>query len=390
MKFKLLCIGAALSFLYMFSAETKENYSGLSATVPNANSSDSDNQKLQNPLINTSPAVLPSRLNYLQYPQNQEEAIQTTSDTLELSESEETLSPNSPKTEEENTRYHKVAQNSPYSSEYEQAIYEGPFKGILNSSDSRELQSTNNNQSDSVNIQLAEALKNVEVLENELEEAIADKEDALMRLDIKRMELEELDSKLKYVNEVLREYDDYLAEKEAEFNRLAGELKNKKNADKSTQTEQVNTAESVVQTDSVLSKTNNNYKKYQYYADPSSIPDNLFANERALHLNGEQFGKHLKTLLKAKKVSNAGIRDLYGDLYNVDMKKSVSTKNIDMLTNSIGKMLYANPSKRSVNVYLQLLKAIIFALGNNNKQNAGLLPIAQALGREMLLADKVL
>ena len=47
MKFKLLCIGAALSFLYMFSAETKENYSGLSATVPNANSSDSDNQKLQ-------------------------------------------------------------------------------------------------------------------------------------------------------------------------------------------------------------------------------------------------------------------------------------------------------------------------------------------------------
>ena len=225
MKFKLLCIGAALSFLYMFSAETKENYSGLSATVPNANSSDSDNQKLQNPLINTSPAVLPSRLNYLQYPQNQEEAIQTTSDTLELSESEETLSPNSPKTEEENTRYHKVAQNSPYSSEYEQAIYEGPFKGILNSSDSRELQSTNNNQSDSVNIQLAEALKNVEVLENELEEAIADKEDALMRLDIKRMELEELDSKLKYVNEVLREYDDYLAEKEAEFNRLAGELK---------------------------------------------------------------------------------------------------------------------------------------------------------------------
>ena len=362
MRFKLLCIGAALSFLYIFSAETEEKtYSGLSTTVPNANSPDSGNQKRQNPLTQTSPALLPNRLNYLQYPKNQEEeASQTTSDTLELSESEETLSPNSPDSSEDERN-------------------------------SKELQSTNN-RSNSVQAQLDEALQDIETLANELEEAVADKEEAIMRFEIKKMEAEELESKLKFVNEVLREYDGYLADKEAEFNRVVNELKNKKteNADKGTQTEQVNTAENEVQTDLVLSKTDNNYQKYQYYADPSSIPDNLFAHEGALHLNGDQFGKHLKTFLNAKKVRDAGVRDLYVDLYNVDMKKTVSTKNIDMLTNSIGKMLYADPSKRSVNAYLQLLKAIIFALDKNHKQSANLLPIAQALGREMLLADKVL
>ena len=129
------------------------------------------------------------------------------------------------------------------------------------------------------------------------------------------------------------------------------------------------------------------YKEFKPFFNIASIPDDLWANETALHINGNEFGKHLKRFLKAKSINNAGIKDLYNDLSTVDLKVTIITKSVDSLVNYIGKILYSNPKERSINDYLQLLKAIILAILNGHKE---MFPIAQTIAREMLLNSKIL
>ena len=130
------------------------------------------------------------------------------------------------------------------------------------------------------------------------------------------------------------------------------------------------------------------YRKVKPFLDVDAIPDDLFADIPALHIKGNEFGKHLKKLLKAEKVSGAGIKDLCSDLYSVDLKRTIVAKNIDSLVNYIGKILYSNPKERSLDDYLQLLKMTISAINSGNHND--MLPIAQTLAKEMLLSDKIL
>lgn len=129
-------------------------------------------------------------------------------------------------------------------------------------------------------------------------------------------------------------------------------------------------------------------QKLEQYSNSTAIPDDLYADETALHINGNEFGKHLKRLLKAKKVNGAGIKDLLNDLSTVDLQRRIVTTSVESLVNYIGKILYSNPKERSLSDYLQLLKAIVLAM-ENGKHNE-MLPIAQTIAREMLLNSKIL
>ena len=155
----------------------------------------------------------------------------------------------------------------------------------------------------------------------------------------------------------------------------------------------VNSLEEILQIEGIklpkeVNKEILKYKKYKSFFDTSSIPDDLYADQPALHINGNEFGIHLRKFLKAKSINTAGIKELSSDLSTVDLAKRIVTTNVDSLVNYIGKILYANPKERSLNDYLQLLKAIVLAMNNN--RHPDMLLIAQTIAREMLLVNKTL
>ncbi|MBR1735051.1 MAG: hypothetical protein IJ730_06375 [Alphaproteobacteria bacterium] len=137
-----------------------------------------------------------------------------------------------------------------------------------------------------------------------------------------------------------------------------------------------------------LKESFNKFQKYQMYINPQSIPDDLYSDKKALHIKGNNFGKHLKTLLMSSTVKQSNIEDLRTDLSDIGRKLDLKIRDENSLLIAIGRTLYENPKKRSQGLYLQLLRAIILKLPDSKFKS--MLPIAQALATEMLLADNVL